>query len=184
MEAVTADVPRKLPWTAIVQEDERRIDLLDAAGALGPQGQIDATLELRGEMGDAEPEWAEAAAREWRSLQTLMARTPAERRRFAVFSLGQIPLAVQLGYCLGDRARVALFQYDRDRGSWAWDGGAEPGDSLSWQAIEGNGELRDEAAIRVSLSAEVRPDPGLRFGVEIDIRARRHRCVGCGSRGS
>jgi hypothetical protein len=111
-----------------------------------------------------------SAAWEWRRIAREMEETPAERRRFAVFSLGPIPLAVQLGYALGDRTRVELFQYDRDGGSWSWDDAAESAAGVTWSAAVVDEGPWNEAAVRVSLSAEVRPEAGLRAGFEIDIR--------------
>jgi len=42
--------------------------------------------------------------------------------------------------------------------------------TVAWTARDCPEEPRDEAAIRVSLSAAVHPDPALRAGFEIDIR--------------
>ncbi len=164
VEAATAITPRDLPWTAILQDPDRRIDEVEARSALPPGHCAEDTVELRGDA--PRGAWEETAAREWRAVEGLITRTPPERRRFAVFSLGRAPLAVQLGYVLGDRARVALFQYDRDRGTWRWDETAPPAGPLSIDTA-GAGE---EAVIRVSLSAAIRPADGVRAGVEIDIR--------------
>jgi hypothetical protein len=114
--------------------------------------------------------WKAVAGREWRAATAAVASTLPERRRFAVFSLGRIPLAVQLGYVLGDRVRASVYHYDRDRASWSWDEDATGEGQVSWTEAECGEGPRDEAAIRVSLSAEVTPEPELRCGFEIDIR--------------
>jgi hypothetical protein len=111
VESATATAPRDVPWTAIVHEEDSRIDIAEARGALGRFNRVVETLEVRG--GPKPGKWDAAAAAQARAVERLLAATPAERRRFAVFSLGRIPLAVQLGYVLADRARVALFQYHR-----------------------------------------------------------------------
>ena len=103
-------------------------------------------------------------------MEFTVGSTLPERRRFAVFSLGRIPLAVQLGYVLGDRTRATLYQYDRERSSWSWRPGAEAAGVVTWSAADCEEGPRDEAAIRVSLSAEARPEPKLRYGLEVDIR--------------
>ena len=124
-------------------------------------------LELRNDP--AVDGWEEAARREWRTASIAVSETPAGRRRFAVFSLGRIPLAVQLGYVLSDRVRADLYQYDRDRASWSWDDTAEPSAPVQWTMNDCDQGPAGEAAVRVSLSALVQPEPGLRCGVEIDI---------------
>jgi hypothetical protein len=168
VDGATAGVPRDVPWTGIVQEPGRWIDAGEAAGAIGAGNRVAMAVELRSEV--ERVGWAAAGAREWRVVELALASTAAENRRFAVFSLGPIPLAVQLGFLLGDRARVALFQFDRDRGTWAWDAEAAAGEAVSWAVSECEEGPRDEAAVRVSLSAEARPEAGLRAGVEVDVR--------------
>jgi hypothetical protein len=166
--AATADAPRDVPWTAIVQEDGQRIDIAEASGALGAGNRATQLVELRSDP--AREGWMQAASRECRTLELMLTTTPAENRRFAVFSMARIPLAVQLGYGLADRARVALFQYDRDRGSWSWDATAEETAPVTCEASRCVAGTADEAAIRVSLSAEVPAEPRLRCAVEVAIR--------------
>jgi hypothetical protein len=168
VESITADKPVPLPWTAILQEEGRAIDgaLIDAA--LGRGSRVAELLELRNQP-DLDG-WEAAATREWRDASLAVSETPAGRRRFAVFSLGRIPLAVQLGYVLGDRARADLFHYDRDRGTWSWPEDPAPAGAVTWTLHNCDQGPANEAAVRVSLSASVRPEPGLRCGAEIDIR--------------
>jgi hypothetical protein len=168
--AATSKTPSPLAWSAIFQDDAaRRIDLDEAMGAMGQGHKAVETLELRGEV--AQKGWEAAAAEEARGLLGLLASTPAERYRFAVFSLGRIPLAVQLGYVLGDRARVALYHYDRDAASWRWPGEtAEP--TLALEETSGADADEGEASIRVSLSARVRREDAGRTALDIEIAAK------------
>ncbi len=172
--AATGPLSEPTPWTAIVQDPERRVDTGDAKAALGGSACVADWVETCGDPTGWG--WEEAARREWRVVEFAVSRTPAERRRFAVFSLGRIPLAVQLGYVLGDRARAVLFHYDRDRGSWAWDAEAErlPGDGAEMRAVDGRGEAgarADEANLIISLSARVALKEVTPAGTEIEIAA-------------
>jgi hypothetical protein len=168
VEAVTANI-EGAPWTAIVQEERPWIDLAEAKQALGPGNCVESVVELRN---DPRLEgWEAAAVRERSTITWALAQTPRERRRFAVFSLGRIPLAVQLGFALSDRVRAALFHYDRDRGSWSWAENAAAGGDLSGTVSDCDEGPRDEAVVRVSLSAEIRPETTIRCGTEIDIGA-------------
>ena len=168
VESATANVRGRVAWTAIVQEEGRRIDMSQMYETLGWENELASLIELRNDP-DRDG-WRECSRREWRTVEFTLASTLPERQRFAVFSLGRIPLAVQLGYVLADRTRVALFQYDRERSSWSWRQGAQGAGAVTWSAADCEEGPRDEAAIRVSLSAEVRPEPELRCGLEVDIR--------------
>jgi hypothetical protein len=166
--SLTSDLRRRLPWTAILQEEGRAIDAPLVDDALGRAHHVVARLALR-----SNPDfdgWEAAAAREWRDASLGIAETPPARRRFAVFSLGRIPLAVQLGYVLGDRVRAELFHYHRDRATWSWEGAGEPSGQVSWTVRECDQGPPAEAAVRVSLSAAILPELCLRCGIEIDIR--------------
>jgi hypothetical protein len=158
VKAGTSSVPSDLPWTAIVQEDPRRMDIEEAACALGDGHCVAALTELCG-----------AADEERRTVEALLTTTPEERRRFAVFSTGRIPRAVQLGFVLGDRTRVELFHYHRDEGTWAWPAEDAAGtDPVGVTVRRRRGGARGEAAMRVSLSARVPADAG-EGEVEVDI---------------
>jgi len=124
VKSVTANVRERLPWTAIVQEEGRRIDMSQIYETLGSGNEMASLIELRNNP-DRDG-WTECSRREWRTVEFTAGLTPPEGRRFAVFSLGRIPLAVQLGYVLGDRTRATLYQYDRERSSWSWRPGAQP----------------------------------------------------------
>jgi hypothetical protein len=167
VDSVTSGRRTRLQWTAIIQEPSRAIDADLIDEALGAANQMVSLVALRNNP-DLDG-WDEVTRREWRDASVAVSDTPAYRRRFAVFSLGRIPLAVQLGYVLSDRVRADLYQYDRDRASWSWDESAEPAGPVEWTLCASDEGPRDEAVIRVSLSAPVRPEPGLRCGVEIDI---------------
>ena len=156
VEVLTEPARRDVPWTAVVHQEFQRMDVEEAKSAVGAGNCVAAVVELR-----TSPErtgWAEAAQIERNLVEDMLARTPAERRRFAVYSFGRIPLAVQLGYVLGDRSRVRLFHYDRDRGSWQWPDGERTGGRLREPAATNPGTGKGAASIRVSLSARVRAE--------------------------
>jgi hypothetical protein len=167
VESATATAPREIPWTAIVQEEDCRIDMVEARRALGSFNRAVEVLELRGQPDGGK--WRAAAVAQAEAVERLLASTPAERRRFAVFSLGRIPLAVHLGYVLADRARVALYQYHRDAATWTWPVGPMPREvSL---AVRAGTAKNDEAAIRVSLSARVARQGTVPSAIDVEIRA-------------
>jgi hypothetical protein len=160
------------PWTAIVQDPAGRADAEEAARALGPGNCVAELVDLGGDH--QAQGWAEAARHVWRTVELTVSRTPAERRRFAVFSTGRIPLAVQLGYALGDRARVEAMHYDRDRGSWAWpeEGPVDQAqDAVLRVSGETSGAAGDEANLVVSLSARVDREDVTPRAVEVEIAA-------------
>jgi hypothetical protein len=167
--AVLAPKPAEVPWTAIVQDAEGRVDAGALEPALGAGNAIAEKVELVGEW--SQRGWQEAARHDWRAVELALKQTPAERRRFAVFSLGRIPLAVHLGYVLGDRARAEVYHYDRDLGCWAWpseplaNGRASDEGEISVRA-EGEGE---EANLVVSLSARGDRADLPRRAVEVEI---------------
>jgi hypothetical protein len=155
--AVTSVTGSVLPWTAIVQEEVPQTNVLEAQAALGPGHRV---LRIEGlHSSCAGDGWTRAAADESRVVTSLVEHTPAERRRFAVFSTGRIPLAVQLGYRLGERVRVALFQYHRDQATWAWPPVQGPGrkSTLTGPRLRNTGKSTGDAILRVSLSARVDP---------------------------
>ena len=156
--AGTSTAPSALQWTAIVQEDPRRMDIAEAACALGDGNCVAASTQLRG-----------PADEDRRAIEALLTTTPAKRRRFAVFSTGRIPLAVQLGFVLGDRARVELFHYHRDEGTWRWPAQEAGGiEEVDVTVRRRRGGAPREAAIRVSLSARV-PADAVKEEVDVEI---------------
>lgn len=146
---------RETPWTAIVQDPGGVMDRGELLKAVGPTSRIEAVQEL---CDSADRDGFRAVGELQRStVERLLTTTPAERRRFAVFSLAPIPLAVNLGFVLSDRARVAVFHYHRDRGTWEWpppDAPAGPAAPLAVKA-QRTGKKHRIAALRVSLSASV-----------------------------
>jgi hypothetical protein len=166
----TAHARQPLPWTAIFQEDSgRRIDVAEATAALGAGNHVADTLALRADI--PRDGWGAAGAAQARAIESLLAATPPERCRFAIFSLGRIPLAVQLGYLLGDRARVTLHQYDRDRGTWQWAGdGVSRG--LELRESPRRRSARSIATIRVSLSAGVSRSEVAAGAMDLEIAAK------------
>src|SRR5579883_2388261 len=154
--AATAPRRAAVPWTAIVQDHERRADAADAEAALGGGNYVTERIELDG-AGWTERGWKEAAAREWRVVTLAITRTPAGQRRFAVYSLGRIPLAVHLGYAIGERAERL------------------PGDEAELRVLAGRGgeagERAAEANLIVPLSARVAMEDVAPAGTEIEIAA-------------
>jgi hypothetical protein len=145
------------PWTAILQDADGRIDRAEAFTAIGPASRIVAVEALS--ASPSSEGFSQAAELQRTKLERLLIATPAERRRFAVFSLAPIPLAVHLGFVLSDRARVALFHYDRDRGTWQWPPPEAPAQVPPPLTVKARrtGNTHRIAAIRVSLSATVTP---------------------------
>jgi len=142
-------------WTAIVQESAPLIDVQEARAALGSGHRVVAVAQLRGSP--QRDGWQAVASAQRESIAALLEKTPLQRRRFAIFSLAGIPLAVQLGFLLTDRTHVALFQYHRHTQTWAWPPDEEPGAApqLSLTQPGRPGSNPPEAALRVSLSAPV-----------------------------
>ncbi len=173
--AITSAAGDIVPWTAIVQEGEARTDVMDAQAALGPTHRAVRMEALRNSP--APGEWLRAAAVESRLITQLVASTPVDRRRFAVFSMARIPLAVQLGYLLGDRARVWLFRYDRDTQTWAWPAEGKERQvksSLIGPRLRQTGKDNGRAVVRISLSAAVRSEDVsdvVEGGVDLEIAA-------------
>jgi SMODS-associated and fused to various effectors sensor domain len=170
----------KEPWTVIVQEGDAGIDAEEAVRALEPDGFAGRIERLHANV---EKDGWERAARESRArINGLLSRTAGKDQRFAVFSMGRIPLAVQLGFVLTDRTRAKLFQYDRDRGTWGWPHPSKPETDLPGTPQEPAGVTPEtprmtvrrggagvEAAIRVSLSARVAREDTAEAALEIDI---------------
>jgi hypothetical protein len=154
--ASTHHAPEPLPWNMIFHEDaDCRIDAADAASALGAGNAPTRSLALTDAV--ERDGWRAAAAAHARSVESLVAGTPPDQRRFAIFSLGRIPLAVQLGYVLNDRARVQLYQYDRDRATWHWPAANAPS-GLTLRESTPRRSTNPAASLRVSLSAPVSRD--------------------------
>ena len=112
------DQYKPIPWKVIIQEDEAKIDVNEAVSALAPDamGGEPKLLHITIEHGN----WAAAFRKQEQELRFLQESISPSDRRFAIFSLTRIPLAVHLGYVLSDRSRVILHQYDRDRNTWRW----------------------------------------------------------------
>ncbi len=148
----TTHVP--VPWIAVAVEDEPRIDLSQLADAVKPDC-------LNGEprhlvAAPAIGDWEGAARRQKDFVDQVLSATLPPERRFAVFGLTRIPLAVQFGFLLGDRCRMAPYQYHRDEGSWTWPSAlAEAPAPLSATLTALTNVGPGDAVIRVSLSATV-----------------------------
>jgi hypothetical protein len=171
---VTEPVRQAVPWTMIVQDEDGRIDVDEAKEALGAGKQVAAVEEIGMPLG--KQGWAEAARRQGQRIEEILANTPPERRRFAVFSMTRIPLAVQLGYLLSDRAHSQCYHYHRERGSWSWLTGGEEGKlgiTRVWRRLRKGG---GPVCVRVSLSARVEFDDVARVltpAVDVEIAAEK-----------
>ncbi len=143
-----------MPWIVIVQEDMPRIDLSNLADALEHDCINNEPHPLL--VSPHNGGWDSAAKQQADFVEKLIAMTKASERRFAIFSLTAIPLAVHLGFILSDRCRVALFQYYRDKGSWVWPSeqlNSISGLSTSKTILSKN--VSGEVIFRISLSATV-----------------------------
>jgi SMODS-associated and fused to various effectors sensor domain len=81
--------------------------------------------------------------------------------------MGRIPLAVHLGYVLGDRARAFSRHYDRYRCTWSWNPEVEADIDITYK-VERKATLGD-ARIRVSLSAQIDPSDLPPASVDVSI---------------
>lgn len=151
--AKTDPRPSHIPWRVVLHENQPSIDLSEAQTALEPDFSVanPTHINLHGEK-----DWETAASKQATELETLLHSTPPAERRFAIFSLAPISLAIHLGFLLSDRCRVALFQFHRDRGTWKWPENIQSTQSLMdpiWS--EQKTKSQGAVVIRVSLSAHV-----------------------------
>jgi hypothetical protein len=166
---LSESTPSDLLWTAILQDPDSQIDPADAKAALGRGHRVAHSLLLTGAPPKAAgADWSAAAAQDRRALEALLADTPAKRRRFVVFSMAPIPLAVHLGFVLGDRSNTQVRHYDRDRCTWSWNPDVPPpADDLTYAVTEcfPGGAAR----ICVSLSAAIDPIDVAPAAIDIQI---------------
>ena len=143
-----------LIWQAIVQEDAAQINTQDVIPALLPDNAATPIHHLMESHNNGA--WVEAANRQKTWINELIARTPSAERRFAVFSLTRIPLAIQLGHVFSFRCRVLTFQFHRETASWSWPTTVSQLSGLkSWEWQTAQGEAEGPVVIRVSLSATI-----------------------------
>ena len=74
--------------------------------------------------------------------------------RFLYFGLTEIPHAVALGAYLGDERHVAVYDYHRDEGTWAWPE-SEQGIDVSRTDISDTVSMPGDAAIRVEITSDI-----------------------------
>jgi len=165
--AATAPTARTVPWAVVFQDPLHLTDFEEAKRALGPGNCAGETLQLDGKAPSGS--WSIPAQHERRALEAFLARTPLSQRRFAIFPVGPIPLAVQLGYVIGDRARVSLHHYDRDRCTWTWDPDAALPPPPELRIDPQNQTLGADANLRVSLSAPVSRQDVKTGGMDLEI---------------
>ena len=142
----------------VVQDIMSPINLQDAVRALAPAKPFAPPLIIRFPEGVST--WDAMAEHQRATIGDALSRSRENLPRFAVFSLSPIPLAIHLGYLLSDKVEVLPFQYDRDRKTWSWDTEAKDPDMDF--IVSGRPEVivteSIEIAIRISLSARIRPD--------------------------
>lgn len=149
--AKTDPRPSTVAWQVITHENEPTIDLQEAITAIEPDvaGPEPTSIDLKNER-----DWSRAAAQQEGIIQKLLQSTPPAERRFAIFSLAPISLAIHLGFILSDRCRLSLFQYHRDRSSWKWpDLGKSSQSHIKTVWSENRKDDQGAIVVRVSLSA-------------------------------
>lgn len=98
--------------------------------------------------------WISEAEYQKNMVGELLQKTWDLSPRYSVFSLAPIPLALQLGLLLSNRAEVECYQFNRDNQSWKW----APEEYDTKFIISGlpTSEVADEeTTIRVSLSSKI-----------------------------
>lgn len=145
-----------LKWQVIIQEDSPQINEGDVLRVLHPDVH-DQVLHLNEKFENEN--WIQIAKSQEEKVQNLLNSVQPKDRRFVVYSLTRIPLAMHLGFILNDKCRVVPFQFHRTNGKWEWP------DNTNWEpdfnAIDcrelktiGNGPV----VFRISLSAKVTED--------------------------
>lgn len=72
--------------------------------------------------------------------------------KISVFALGKIPSLIQLGYCLGNKSDIELFNYLRTPKKWMW----LEGDSKEFQVLEEINSIESKViSISISLSGKI-----------------------------
>lgn len=142
-----------LKWQVILQEDSPQINEQDALRSLQPDTH-DQVLHLNDRFENEN--WTLIAQRQEERIRILLDTVQPKDRRFVVYSLTRIPLAMHLGFILNDKCKVVPFQFHRTSGKWDWP------DNTEWQSdfniidchemkATGSGPV----AVRISLSATV-----------------------------
>lgn len=156
----------------VIHDPMTPINTLDAVQAMEPENPFGPPYRVRPSLVES---WAAAAAYQEKMVDEAIRKSEDLLPRFAVFSLSPIPLAIHLGYQLSDRVEVRLFQYDRDRQTWAWHSDRER--AASHFIVEGLPEESIsgcvEAVVRVSLSARVTSvdtDAVVQAPLQVDLR--------------
>lgn len=78
---------------------------------------------------------------------------PAEN--LSVFPLHHIPTMILAGRIMGEAQAIQVFQYDRERGSWAWDPRAEPKPAGTFNAPPLPPEQASEVFVTIELSSAI-----------------------------
>jgi len=159
----SGEVARRLgnSWFVLVQDVMSPINLAAVADALAPAAPFGAPLHIRPTPGPLP--WHDAAAFQEQAIAEALAKARDLVPRYAVFSFGPIPLAVHLGFLLSDRVEVRCYQFHRSQATWCWpgDSGAPTSNDLTVTGIPKRIVRQPtDVALRVSLSARVRPEQG------------------------
>lgn len=107
----------KTGWKTLLLRAEHPVDQTTFDAALAPDYIEGTVIEI-----NATPSpngWNSVADTIRGSLIEVLGNTSLEESRFAVFPLAPVSASIYLGYCMTNRPRVQLFQYDRDRQTWA-----------------------------------------------------------------
>lgn len=141
-------------WTVIIQERDLPIDTDEAVISLltdFSEGEIiklkcktQDDIQLNGKL-DQETK-----------IQEIINKS--KNKRFAIFSLGFISLAIYLGYLLTSRTRIRYSQFNRDTQSWVWPNiinNPIPSMQLKGLLEKENTDIK-EAIIKVSLSSKIK----------------------------
>lgn len=116
--------------------------------------------------------WNSEAIYQKTLIDSLLQKTWDLSPRFSIFSLAPIPLVLQLGFLLSNRAEIECYQFNRDNRSWRWTD-EEYDNTFNISGFPKDETNSEEVIIRVSLSAKIsRRDTVEAIGereVEIDI---------------
>ena len=106
-------------WTVVLLQGAHPIDAQHAITALRPDYHENSPhlIEICRDRAD----WQQMSKHISTSVHALIGRRDPFNKRFAIFPLAPISACITLGYCLTDRPRVKLFQYQRHAQSWDWD---------------------------------------------------------------
>lgn len=140
----------------LLHQGNRPIDLTAALDALEPQKSFGPPVRLEPPV--REVGWDEAARQQENQIEGVLEAAGERMARFAVFPLSDIPTLLHLGFVLSDRVDAELFQFHRERGSWAWRKDDEADTNIFVTGLPDAADDRaGEVCVLVSLSAQIQP---------------------------